>query len=136
MATTQEFTGTLVVISCGECGTTFGVTEAFYKDRRQNATTFYCPNGHPRVYRETEEQRLRQQLANERANRELYEKSAQEQRELKEKAERRASAQKGVVTRLKNRTARGLCPICDQHFPSLKAHMHHEHPEFEQEETQ
>ena len=51
-------------------------------------------------------------------------------REAREGAERRASAARGQVTKLKNRAAAGVCPCCNRQFQNLKNHMATKHPEF------
>jgi hypothetical protein len=42
----------IVAIACGKCGIDYGVAEARYEELRETGETFYCPNGHPRVFRE------------------------------------------------------------------------------------
>lgn len=41
-----------VDIACGECGVDFCLPKPLYEARREDGQTFYCPNGHPRVFRE------------------------------------------------------------------------------------
>lgn len=41
-----------VDIACGECGVDFCLPAPLYDALRENGKTFYCPNGHPRVFRE------------------------------------------------------------------------------------
>jgi len=47
------------VQDCGECGVIFAVPTSFDQRRRSDGQTFYCPNGHRRVYQETDVQRER-----------------------------------------------------------------------------
>ena len=47
------------VQDCGECGVIFAVPTSFNQRRRSDGQTFYCPNGHRRVYQETDVQRER-----------------------------------------------------------------------------
>ena len=42
---------------CGECGVAFCMPTSLYQHRRNDGETFYCPNGHPRVFRPTEDQK-------------------------------------------------------------------------------
>jgi len=42
------------VQDCGECGVIFAVPASFNQRRRSDGQTFYCPNGHRRVYQETD----------------------------------------------------------------------------------
>lgn len=59
----------LTELACGRCGIVFGVPDYFAKEIRESKVTFYCPNGHPRVYTESVTEKLRQELddAHERA---------------------------------------------------------------------
>jgi hypothetical protein len=43
-------------MACGECGVTYSMPTVLYDARRQDGQTFYCPNGHGRVFRETADQ--------------------------------------------------------------------------------
>jgi hypothetical protein len=115
---------------CGECGIRWAMPPRFVEGRRNDGKTFYCPNGHARVFRESEADKLRrerdhlkQQLVerDDRINRE---------RECREAAERRASAARGQVARLKNRAAAGVCPCCNRTFSQLARHMADKHPGF------
>jgi flagellar biosynthesis/type III secretory pathway protein FliH len=128
------------VVDCGECGTAFGTTEAFMDRRREDGKTFYCPNGHQRVFRETEVQRLKKELDKEKmkvatAEQEAqYEKTRRESAERDmERAQRKTAAKKGQLTRLQNRIAKGYCPCCKKNFPELYNHLVAEHPEYVEE---
>src|SRR6185312_11726440 len=104
MTMTQEYTGTLVAISCGACGVTFGMPEGMYDARRNDHQTWYCPNGHPRAYHgRSEVERLKDDLKWARS-------TAQSWRDQAETAENRRRAQKAVNTKLKKRIAAGVCP--------------------------
>lgn len=90
-------------ITCGHCGIMFGLPFKFYTERQENGGTFYCPNGHPRVFKETTEDKLRKEL-------EKKQDQLEYQREAKEKVyanqdhlKRRIASLKGHITRLKNK---------------------------------
>jgi hypothetical protein len=116
---------------CCNCGITFGLPTDFQTNRRGDKKSFYCPNGHPQSYTRSEADRLRDELA--RANQRLDQKKAEadEMRNQRDRAERRRLATKGVVTRIKNRTVRGVCPCCEATFPDLEIHMKEHHPDYE-----
>jgi hypothetical protein len=128
MSETQCFTETLVVVSCGKCGIAFGLAEDFQRARRKDHETFYCPNGHPRAYlgESAQERELRETKANEAWYREYGERKAKEA----ETAKRQAAAARGVVTRIKKRVAKGVCPCCKRYFADLHRHMGGQHPEW------
>lgn len=111
-------------IECGNCGIVFGVPHQWLKDKRDSGGGFHCPNGHPRIFGEgradkyrREAERLRQRMA------EKDDEIASEQK--------RAAAYKGQVTRLKKRSAAGLCPCCNRHFTNLERHMATKHKDMD-----
>lgn len=113
---------TLVRCRCGKCDVVFGMTETMHAARKKDGETFFCPNGHPRVYRDSEMDQLRRERDR------LQQQMAQKDDELSE-AQRSLAAQKGQVTRLKNRAKAGLCPCCNRHFTNLERHMTSKHAE-------
>lgn len=109
----------LTTIVCGKCGVTFAMPERMREERQRNGGDFYCPNGHPRVYRETDVEKARKER--DAALRKLSEKSCELSRErnAKESAERK-------LRRCKN----GVCPCCRRSFQNLQRHMKSQHPDF------
>ena len=123
-------------MECVNCFVVFGVPFGFIAKRRQDKQSFYCPNGHSMSYRESaldrerrERQRLEQQIAQ-------RDDEIRRQREMREAAERTASARKGQITKLKNRAAAGVCPCCNRTFQNLARHMNSQHPKYRAEEVQ
>lgn len=123
--------GDLYVTTCGECGVSYAVLNKFDNDRRRDGRTFYCPNGHARVYRETTEQKrikdLERQVAAERGRAER----AETARGWAEKSAKGARIQAGKAKAAKERViARvhaGVCPHCNRTFKQLAAHMKTKH---------
>jgi hypothetical protein len=120
---------TFVVIDCGECGVQFGLSERFQQGKRESGGTFYCPNGHPRVYRVSELDETREKLANEKRNAEFWRQRTSEARKETEAERRSKAAVKGQLTKVKNRVGHGVCPCCNRSFENLKRHMTSKHPE-------
>ena len=117
----------LTTIVCGKCGVTFAMPETLRKERQQEGGDVYCPNGHPRVYRETDVER-------ERKLRVEAEKRAEEALRLKQAAEaasrlHREEADKALKAqeRLKKRASAGVCPCCNRTFQNLARHMNVKH---------
>lgn len=115
-------TTTLEVTDCCECGVLFAFPVRVLKARRESGGNFYCPNGHSMVYKQPENERLRERL------------QAEKDRAARLAAERdqaRASltAQKAATTRAKKRSAAGTCPCCGRTFQQLVRHMKAKHPE-------
>lgn len=105
------------------CGVLFAVPEKLLDARRFDGKSFHCPNGHSLVFKDSdrekitrERDRLRDQTARLTANLDQTE------------ASRRAY--KGQATRLKKRTAGGVCPCCNRTFKELARHMESQHPDF------
>lgn len=121
---TQAYTAELVVVHCGKCEATFGMDREFYEARRRDRRTWYCPNGHPRVFTgESREERLERELQGAQRRAAAAEGRAERQ-------ERRARAYKGQVTKIKRRVGNGVCPCCQRTFKDLAAHMGEKHPDW------
>jgi hypothetical protein len=125
----------LILKTCGECGITFGLPKQFDLDRRQTGGGWCCPNGHQRVYSETEFTRLQKQAIL--LQQKLDQLAARTKESIleKESIERRLIAEKGQRTKMQNRIARGVCPCCNRSFEKLQRHMTTEHPHYASAET-
>lgn len=132
MSYTLQRVQTLETLECGNCGTLFAVPEGFLDERRKTGATFYCPNGHGRVFRETNEDRLRKQLEHANRTAEIYKASATAARDQREAAERSNVALRGHITRHRKRAAAGVCPVpgCKRHFADVQAHIDRKHPAY------
>lgn len=110
----------IVPETCCSCGAHFGIDSDSKAKRHKDGNVFYCPNGHELIYNikpdETKNKLIR----------------AAAQLEASERRERELRS-RNVVTRLKNRASRGICPCCDKEFSVLKKHMKSQHPGYEQE---
>jgi hypothetical protein len=119
--------------ACIQCKCEVWIPDALYDAAKASSKiSFHCAYGHPMIFREgeSEEDRLRREL--QRAQQRLAEKddAIAATREERDAAERRASAARGQVTKLKNRAAKGVCPCCSRHFTNLERHMTTKHPDF------
>lgn len=110
-------------MECGECGIQFSVPETWRAHRQRTGNSWYCPNGHSRVYRESDDEKARKNLAAEK------QRHAQTLARLNdaEAAERKAQSE---MKRMKKRAAAGVCPCCNRTFQSLQRHMISKHPEY------
>jgi hypothetical protein len=106
--------------------------ELYVAARHSAEISFWCPYGHRQHFApgDTEEQKLRRER--DRLKQQIAEKddAISRERDLRATAERRVSAQRGVVTRLRNRAAKGVCPCCNRSFENLRRHMTTKHPDF------
>lgn len=114
------------------CGIQFAMPKYFQAQLlKDHSRSFYCPNGHSQYYvgktelqlAKEETERVRQQLK-------WAEENAASASKARDKADRRASAAKGVVTKIKRRVGNGVCPCCNRTFQNLMAHMNTKHPKF------
>ena len=131
---TIRYSGTLITCTCW-CGMRCAIPTELYDAAQCNKNKWiYCPIGHSFCFTKNKatilEEKLdnvEQKLLNERRlrNQEL----ASHDREVTTLT-RRASAQKGANTRMKNRIAAGVCPCCNRTFQNLARHMGNKHPDF------
>lgn len=118
------------IITCGECGVEFGLTDFFVAARKQSHANFYCPNGHARHWpAKNEAEVLKEKLAAVEKERD----AAVKRKEWAEQAEGIASkerdAAKAEAARLRKRAQNGACPCCKRTFSNLARHMAIKHPE-------
>jgi hypothetical protein len=126
-------TAGLHACACAQCKEPFWLTAETGAALRRSNHTFHCPWGHENYYpkgqSESDKLRLeRDRLKQEQAR--LHQRITEE-RELREASERRVSAAKGRITRLKNRAATGHCPCCNRVFVDLLSHMKSKHADYE-----
>ncbi len=123
----------LVRKTCIYCFAAYGMNAEHDRQRRADHEPFWCPAcGKPIVYSNgnSDEDRLRRELAAETARLDQVKADRDYQKRERTKVEKSLSATRGVVTRIKNRVAAGVCPCCTRHFTNLERHMAGQHPEF------
>jgi hypothetical protein len=110
----------------------FYTTKRFNSERRKDHQRFYCPSGHNNYYpQQSDEEKLKEELAGMQRLKDHYRSEAERERQNRERAQRRASALKGQVTKANNKLKKGICPCCDEQFPDLEKHIKSQHPEFD-----
>lgn len=132
-----------VAETCLTCKVRFGMLAETMTSLRQSQRNFHCPWGHSMFYPQgpaevdqlrLERDRLKQEAARLEDEKRIAWLTANDQRERAAAAERRASAARGQVTKLRNRAAAGVCPCCNRTFVQLQRHMAAKHPTFKTEE--
>jgi len=116
--------------SCPSCSIYFAAPKEMFVRKRQDGSSFYCPNGHSLSYKDNENNRLRRErdrLKQQIAQKEDYER---ELREARDRADRQAAAARGQVTKMRKRAGAGVCQCCNRTFLSLQKHMALKHPGF------
>jgi hypothetical protein len=130
--TTTQGVVPLLILGCARCGMTFGITRDFEQRRRDDHRSFYCPNGHENAFQDdTEVDRLKATLQRAHESRRYAYDQLSAARQLAQTERRRAAAAKGQLTKMRNKVARGECPMsgCGESFSDLHAHVTEQHPE-------
>ncbi len=138
MVNTIDFTTTLAVEVCVECGMMFAIPVDYQRERRRDHRSFRCPSGHNQYYPDKSDVEKERERANalaaqveaERQRRDDALKEAEYFRTQRDATQRRLSATQGVVTRHKKRIGAGRCPCCSHTFKDVKAHMQRQHPDW------
>lgn len=126
-------------VTCCQCQEEFWLTDETHAVLQRSSQGFHCPWGHSLVFPagKSESDKLRDQLAEERRQRQRAEQrvamEADGRREAEEQAKherRRANGYKGHATRITKRAKAGICPCCNRTFAQLARHMATKHPQF------
>lgn len=121
----------MIHLECGKCGLLFSMTETFYKKRKKDHESFYCPAGHSRYWpQKSNEEILREQLKRSELECKQAEKSLKEERGYSKELKRSRSALKGTLTKTKKRISAGVCICCNRTFQNVARHMKSQHPDF------
>ena len=120
-------------ISCCECGLVFAVPVEWDDSKRHTGHGFKCPDGHGLTYGLSDLQRA--EAATKRAQEllSLERTRHEETRSERDKNQRKLTATRGYVTRIKNRVSAGVCPCCNRTFSNLARHMKGKHPDYAKE---
>lgn len=128
-------TESFVFDRCCTCNTPFYFPQSKFDRCKKYGESFYCPNGHSLQYAETENTKLKKDLEAEMQKLKFVRESLENVKNQRNRAERRVSAYKGMITKTKNRVGKGVCPCCNRFFSKLHDHMKNKHPEYSKEEV-
>lgn len=129
-------------IQCSSCYAWFGLDAGFETQAREDGRSFHCPYCDASLSwsNSSENKRLRDELAKQKhateqakADRDYWVTRHSAAAGEVEHTTRRLNAHKGVVTKLKKRIGKGVCPCCHQKFKDLRDHMRAEHPDWNPE---
>lgn len=109
----------LFVSDC-TCGVVFGMPAGLQRRRLRDGKTFYCPNGHPLVFTDTDADRLKESRARETALRDQLDASVREAEQARQ-----------ALLRDRQRFANGVCPCCNRSFENVRRHMATQHPDYD-----
>lgn len=113
---------------CPVCGIHYAVDKVVMDYKHGCSSTdkdrgWYCPNGHPLVFRESDADKYRHEAER------LRQRLAQKDDEIAAR-DRQLIAAKGQITKARKRASAGTCPCCKRTFSNMARHMKSEHPDF------
>lgn len=115
---------------CFKCHIVFAMpVELQQRALKDSTVSFFCPNGHSQVYRESELDRTRRErdrLKQQVAARDDWLATAVSEKQAEKRAH---AATKGKLTKVKKRADAGVCQHCQRTFSNVAAHVKHMHPE-------
>lgn len=124
--------------TCWKCKEPSAAQSGRIEHARRSNTPLHCPFGHANYWTlgKSELEKLREELDQERRNRQRAEQRCAQKDDEIEYQRRSAIAYKGQATKLRNRAKAGVCPCCKRTVSQLAAHMATKHPEFQAEPPQ
>ena len=120
----------IVAMQCPVCGLVYGLDQGFREKRLEDGRDWHCPNGHCLAFTDSEVDRLRQRLEQQKRWTDGARAQATHERDQRRAAERSARAYKGQVTKIRRRVGNGVCPCCNRSFADLGRHMAGQHPDY------
>lgn len=124
------YTGTLVVVTCGSCGTRHAIPEQLQKQAKEYGKKWYCPTGCHITYVENELEKAKKEIQEKKDTINWYDQRNTRLHDELTNEKHKVRAEKAAKTRLKNRVKNGVCPCCNRSFQNLHNHMKNEHPDF------
>ncbi len=118
---------------CWKCKVEYFIPAALYTAAMASEKiNIYCPYGHSGCFHEgpSDEDKLRQERDRLKQRMAMLDDDLRDEREGHAATGSQLSAQKGLVTRIKNRVGHGVCPCCSRNFQNLKRHMSNKHPAY------
>lgn len=127
---TQTYIGTLIVETCVNCGTPFGLDRDLYNKLRESHGTFYCPKGHSQYYSaKSETEKLKDEISQQNQRLERLNNYITEKNQTIHSLTYSNRSLKAAKTKILNRVKNGVCPCCNRTFKNLQAHFKTVHPE-------
>ena len=126
----MTLTSELIREICCNCSIEFAMPESLRNERLSDGKSFYCPNGHPQHFTESDISKLQRQLQTALSSKKFYEERSDRYRVEMIKQERRGNGLKSALTLTKRRIAKGKCPCCDRTFEDLKQHIADKHKQY------
>lgn len=120
----MEVQSTVLTCCHRGCGIVFAVPSWWQQKRREDHTSFYCPNGHQQSFSsESDEEKFRRE-------RDIARQQLARLEDENRTALAAAEKARKETKRLKKRAAAGACPCCHRSFSNMTEHMKKQHPKF------
>lgn len=130
MSAVLDFNQKLHTLTCCSCGITFAVPTYWRQQRLDDKAWFYCPNGHPQHFTESEIDRLKKELEQQKRSVEWWKNSAASKESQLKGANIQLGKVKAKLHRTERRIANGVCPCCHRSFQNVMRHMKTKHPDY------
>lgn len=118
----------LIVEDCIHCGMQFAVSKNWQDKKRNDHSTFYCPNGHSMAYNVEGPVAKAERLAKK------AELDAQarinDARHAQLVAEKERDSAIRAKRKMERRISKGVCPCCNRTFEDLHRHMSTKHKDY------
>lgn len=130
MSAVLDFNQKLQTITCCNCGMTFAVPPSWRQQRIDDKAWWYCPNGHTQHFTESEIDRLKKEVEQEKRNTEWYKTLARSKDTQIKGLNIQVGKVKAKLHRTERRIANGGCPCCHRTFINMQRHMKTKHPDY------
>lgn len=128
---TSTFTQSIemVQVVCS-CGMVYCIPEPYRSNCQRHGKSWHCPGCQVSWgFSESEADRLRKRLLAQEAETKAAREATARERDRRQAEERSHAATRGQLTKVKRRSAAGVCPCCSHRFLDVRRHMKAKHPE-------
>lgn len=130
MSAVLDFTQRLSTLTCYKCGIVFAVPNYFRQKRSEDKETFWCPNGHPQGFVDSEVDKLKRQLEQQKQSTEWWKNTAASKDKTIKGQNIQIGKVKAKLRRTEVRVSHGVCPCCNRSFVNMQRHMKTKHPDY------
>ena len=122
---------TLELVTCCNCGISFGVPGIVLRERKRDHESFYCPNGHGQHFPgKSDLEKLKEEVAHSATLFFVLVKCPLIAARLRSTASRSSISSLVRSRQYLMSRSYGVCPCCNRTFANLAQHMATKHPEY------
>lgn len=130
MSAVLEYRQQLWTTNCCTCGVAFAIPPDLKTQRLEDKNWFYCPNGHPQRFTESEADKLQRLLEEQKRSTEWWKNSAAAKDSQLKDINIQLGKVKAKLKRTEIRVSNGVCPCCNRSFQNVMRHMKTKHPDY------